>query len=231
MVFLPLHDSNQLKFIPFQWGTACLILLNVAIFVWQSSLGERGVMEFANQAGMIPVTLFGSVPLPPEYLTLSPEMRLVTYMFLHGDIWHILGNMLFLYVFGDNVEDAMGTISFVAFYLICGIAAGVAHGYMNPASEAPLIGASGATAGIIGAYLMLYPRVGVWVLVFMRIPLKLPALVVLAAWIVMQIGFVLAEVNDGTAWWAHLGGFAAGVVLVFMFKRPEVPLFGGAPQR
>jgi membrane associated rhomboid family serine protease len=142
---------------------------------------------------------------------------------------HLIGNMLFLYIFGDNVEDAMGPISFVIFYLVCGVAAGLAHALMHPDSMAPLIGASGATAGIIGAYLMLYPRVGMWVLVLMRLPLKLPAILVIGAWLATQIFFVYADINDGTAWWAHLGGFAAGVVLVVFFKRSSVPLFGGAP--
>jgi membrane associated rhomboid family serine protease len=123
----------------------------------------------------------------------------------------------------------MGAISFVIFYLACGVAAGLAHAYMHPASDAPLIGASGATAGVIGAYLMLYPRVSMWVLVLMRLPLKLPAILVIGAWIATQIFFIYADVNDGTAWWAHIGGLVAGLALVIVFKRSSVPLFGGAP--
>jgi membrane associated rhomboid family serine protease len=143
---------------------------------------------------------------------------------------HLGGNMLFLWVFGDNIEDAMGSIRFTIFYLLTGVAAGLAHVYMNPGSEAPLIGASGAIAGIIGAYLMLYPRVRMWSLAFMRIPLKLPAFLVIGAWFGTQIFFVYAGIQDGTAWWAHLGGFAAGVLLVVVFKRSDQRLFGGAPQ-
>jgi membrane associated rhomboid family serine protease len=101
---------------------------------------------------------------------------------------------------------------------------------MNPGSQAPLIGASGAIAGIIGAYLMLYPRVRMWSLAFMRLPLKLPAFVVIGAWVGTQVFFVYAGIQDGTAWWAHLGGFAAGVLLVVVFKRADQRLFGGAPQ-
>jgi membrane associated rhomboid family serine protease len=102
---------------------------------------------------------------------------------------------------------------------------------MNMGSEAPLIGASGATSGIVGAYLMLYPRVKMWSLAFMRLPLKLPAWLVIAAWVGTQVFFVFYEVQDGTAWWAHIGGFIAGLLLVVIFKRADQPLFGGAPDR
>lgn len=229
MVFLPLKDDNPLKFIWFQFATVTLILINAAVFVWQQSLGEAGLVEVANTAGVTPVSLFGGAKLPEWLGQLPSEATLVTYMFLHGDWWHLIGNMLFLWVFGDNIEDAMGSIRFTLFYLLAGVAAGLAHVYANPGSEAPLIGASGAVAGIIGAYIMLYPRVRMWSLVFMRLPLKLPAYLVIGAWVATQIFFVIYDIQDGTAWWAHLGGFAAGVVLVVIFKRSDQPLFGGAP--
>jgi membrane associated rhomboid family serine protease len=231
MVFLPLKDDNPLKFIWFQFATVTLIVVNVAVFFWQQSLGEEGIVTIAQSAGVIPVSLFGGAPLPEWLGNLPSEVTLVTYMFLHGDWMHLGGNMLFLWVFGDNIEDAMGSIRFTLFYLLTGVAAGLAHVYMNPGSQAPLIGASGAIAGIIGAYLMLYPRVRMWSLAFMRIPLKLPAFVVIGAWVATQVFFVYAEIQDGTAWWAHLGGFVAGVLLVAVFKRSDQPLFGGAPPR
>jgi membrane associated rhomboid family serine protease len=231
MVFLPLKDDNPLKFIWFQFTTATLILINVIVFVWQQSLGEEGLVKVAMSAGVIPVTLLGDAKLPPEFATLPPEVTLLTYMFLHGDWWHLIGNMLFLWVFGDNIEDAMGSFKFLIFYLLCGVAAGLAHAYANLGSEIPLIGASGATSGIVGAYIMLYPRVKMWSLAFMRLPLKLPAWVVIAAWLGTQIFFVYYEIQDGTAWWAHIGGFAAGVLLVVLFKRADQPLFGAAPDR
>jgi membrane associated rhomboid family serine protease len=230
MVFLPLKDDNPLKFIWFQFTTATLILINVIVFIWQDSLGEQGLVQVAMSAGVTPVTLLGDAKLPAELAMLPPEATLVTYMFLHGDWWHLIGNMLFLWVFGDNVEDAMGSIRFIFFYLLTGIAAGLAHAYANLGSEAPLIGASGATAGIIGAYIMLYPRVKVWSLAFMRIPLKLPAYWIIGAWVVTQVIFIVSGIEDGTAWWAHIGGFVAGVVLVVIFKRANQPLFGGAPE-
>jgi membrane associated rhomboid family serine protease len=231
MVFLPLKDDNPLKFIRFQFATVTLILINVAVFVWQDSLGESGLADVANAAGIVPISVFGGAKLPEWLGQLPSETTLVTYMFLHGDWWHLIGNMLFLWVFGDNVEDAMGSIRFTVFYLLSGVAAGLAHIYANVGSDAPLIGASGAIAGVIGAYLMLYPRVWMWSLAFMRLPLKLPAFIVIGAWVATQIVFVALGIDDGTAWWAHLGGFVAGVVLVVVFKRSDQPLFGHAPQR
>ena len=227
MVFVPLHDSNALRFIPFQFATFTLIILNVLAFLYQLSLGDEGIMMSAMQGGLVPNALFAPAALPASTGSLPAEYTLVTYMFLHGDWMHLIGNMLFLWVFGDNVEDAMGPISFTLFYLLSGIAAGLAHAYFHAESAAPLIGASGATAGVIGAYLMLYPRVRIWVLVLFRLPLKLAAYWVIGAWLAMQLFFIFTGVNDGTAWWAHLGGFVAGLILVVVFKRASVPLFGG----
>jgi membrane associated rhomboid family serine protease len=160
---------------------------------------------------------------------LPPEVTLLTYMFLHGDWWHLAGNMLFLWVFGDNVEDAMGFFRFILFYLLCGVIAGLAHALANPDSEGPLIGASGAIGGVVAAYVMLYPRVRMWTLAFARIPLKIPAYLMIGAWFGFQIFSVLALDGGDTAWWAHIGGFVAGLGLVILFKRSDQQLFGGAP--
>lgn len=226
MVFLPLKDDNKLRYISFQFATVTLIVINVLVFLWQDSQGDNGLVKFATSAGVIPTALLGDAKLPAQYALMPPEVTLITYMFLHGDWWHLLGNMLFLWVFGDNVEDAMGAFRFVIFYLICGVVAGLAHSYANIGSEAPLIGASGATAGVIGAYVMLFPRVRMWSLALMRIPLKLPAYFVILAWLAVQVFFVFYNSDDGTAWWAHIGGFAAGILLVVIFKRSDQPLFG-----
>lgn len=231
MVFLPLKDDNSLKFIGFQFSTVMLIAINCAVYAWQASMGEQQFVGVVETAGVVPVSVFTSAPLPEWLGNLPSETTLITYMFFHGDIFHLLGNMLFLWVFGDNVEDAMGSIRFILFYLLAGVAAGLAHVFANITSPAPLIGASGAIAGIVGAYLLLYPRVWMWSLAFMRIPIKLPAYVVIGAWLAFQIFFVIMPADDGsgTAWWAHIGGFVAGIVLIFIFKRPGQPLFGGAP--
>ena len=231
MVFLPLKDDNPLKVISFQFATVTLIVINVLAFMWQDAYGEPRLTDIAMSAGVIPQTLLGGAKLPPELALIPPEATLITYMFLHGDWWHLLGNMLFLWVFGDNVEDAMGSIRFLVFYLLAGVAAGLAHAYANLGSQVPLIGASGAIGGVVGAYLMLYPRVRMWSLAFMRIPLKLPAYLVIGAWLATQVFFILGGIEDGTAWWAHIGGFAAGILLVVIFKRSGQPLFGGAPER
>ena len=231
MVFLPLKDDNPLKVISFQYATVTLILINTIVFMWQDTLGEARAVDVAMSAGLTPTTLLNGVKLPSGFEFIPPEATVLTYMFLHGDWWHLLGNMLFLWVFGDNVEDAMGTIRFTIFYLLAGVAAGLTHVYMNLGSEAPLIGASGAIGGVVGAYLMLYPRVRMWSLAFMRIPLKLPAYLVIGAWLATQIFFIVSMIEDGTAWWAHIGGFVAGILLVVIFKRADQPLFGGAPER
>ena len=231
MVFLPLKDDNPLKVISFQFSTVTLIVINILAFMWQDAYGEPRLTEIAMSAGIIPQSLLGGGKLPAELALLPPEATLITYMFLHGDWWHLAGNMLFLWVFGDNVEDAMGSLRFIVFYLLVGVAAGLAHAYANLGSPVPLIGASGAIGGVVGAYLMLYPRVRMWSLAFMRIPLKLPAYLVIGAWFATQVFFLLGGIEDGTAWWAHIGGFVAGVFLVVIFKRADQPLFGGAPER
>jgi len=231
MVFFPLKDDNPLRFIPFQFATVLLIAINVAVFVWQASLPEAELVSVAMSGGLVPSVFLGGAQLPAEFMSLPAEVTLLTYMFLHGDWLHLLGNIWFLWLFGDNVEDAMGSVRFVFFYLFCGVLAGLAHAVAHPISEGPLIGASGAIGGVVGAYLILYPRVKMWVLAFARIPLKIPALLVLGSWLAFQFYSVSMQTDSNTAWWAHIGGFAAGLVLIFIFKRPEQKLFAGAPSR
>jgi membrane associated rhomboid family serine protease len=140
--------------------------------------------------------------------------------------------MLFLWVFGDNVEDAMGHQRFLVFYLLCGIIAGLAHALISPESSTAMIGASGAVSGVIAAYLMLHPNVRVWVLAFMRIPLRVSAGFALMVWVALNIvSAYMAYVQKdggGTAWWAHIGGLAAGAILIIFMRRPGIPLFDGA---
>ena len=157
---------------------------------------------------------------------------LLTYMFLHGDILHLLSNMLFLWVFGDNVEDAMGHVKYLVFYLA------VRHrrrAWRTPSCcrprKLPLIGASGAVAGVIAAYLILHPRVLVWVLAFRFIPLRISAAWVLGVWVATQLIMVLINQADQVAWWAHIGGMVAGAILILFMRRPGVPLFDRWPAR
>jgi membrane associated rhomboid family serine protease len=138
---------------------------------------------------------------------------------------HLIGNMLFLWVFGDNVEDALGHGRFLVFYLICGVAAALSHAAMLPESSDALIGASGAVSGVIAAYLMLHPRVGVWVLAFKFLPLKITAALALGIWIALQVVMVMLPQVGPTAWWAHIGGLITGAILILVMRRRGVPLF------
>jgi membrane associated rhomboid family serine protease len=228
VVFIPLSDDNPLRSIRFQWVTVGLIAANVVVFLWQNvGFGETAAASFALvPSELLQVGIFGGPAHGPYDRVDVPEgYTLLTYMFLHGDIIHLSSNMLFLWVFGDNVEDAMGHIKYLAFYLICGVAGGLLHAFMLPASKLPLIGASGAVAGVISAYLILHPRVLVWVLAFRFIPLRISAAWVLGIWVVTQLIMVLLNQSDQVAWWTHIGGMVTGAILILFMRRPGVPLF------
>ena len=225
MVFVPLHDDNHLKFIPFQATTWSLIAINVAVFLWQLTIGGEAQTAIDYGAGVIPASLLGDAKLPPDLVLTRPEFTLVTYMFLHGDIWHLLGNMMFLWVFGDDVEAALGRFRYLIFYFLCGAAGALAHFAANPASHLPLLGASGAVAGIVAAYLMLHPCRKIWVLAFMRIPVKIAAEWALGFWILVQILNILFSTDETVAWWTHIGGLVAGAALVIVMRPPGVKLF------
>jgi membrane associated rhomboid family serine protease len=232
VVFIPLSDDNPLRKISFQWVTIGLIAANVGTFVWQFGGGGQ---TMAASFAVIPSELFqvrilgGAAHGKWDVLAVPEGYTLLSYMFLHGDILHLLSNMLFLWVFGDNVEDAMGHMRFLLFYVVCGIAGGLAHAAMLPTSPLPLIGASGAVAGVIAAYLILHPRVLVWVLVFRIIPLKISAAWVLGAWVASQLLMVFVSLPNQIAWWAHIGGMVAGAILIVFLRRPGVPLFDRGP--
>jgi membrane associated rhomboid family serine protease len=226
-MLLPLHDDNPLKHIRFQYVTVAMIAACVAVFFYQLSLGGRGEQAFIFGFGAIPAVVFGIKTLPGELAQIPAALSLVTSMFLHGGFMHLIGNMLFLWVLGDNVEDAMGHRRFVAFYLVCGLIAALAHAITNPASQIPMIGASGAISGVIGAYLMLHPKARIKTLVGYFI-LSLPAWVVLGFWIGFQFfsaAMAAGGAGGGVAWWAHIGGFIAGVVLIIPMRRKGVALF------
>ena len=221
-MFIPLNDSAPLKVIRFQFVTGALILLNVFVFLYT----KYAVTPV--QAAMIPLS-YGAIPavitdnavLQGKLAVIPPEATLLSYMFLHGGWMHLIGNMLFLWVFADNVEDGFGHAGFVLFYLVCGVVAGLAHVALSPHSQLPLVGASGAVAGVLASYLLLFPRSRVLILLFGRIPLRLSALWVLAGWFVMQIFFALtatASKSGGTAWWAHIGGFIAGLLITLPLR-------------
>ena len=223
-MFIPLHDANSLKHIKIQYVTIGLIAANVLVFL----LTALGTENFTNAAvlglGYIPSTVYNIAERPPELTLVPDQATYITYAFLHGDIFHLGGNMLFLWVFGDNVEDALGHFRYLVFYLLCAVAGAVVHGMIAPDSQQPLIGASGAIAGVVAAYLMLHPRVKIWVLAFARIPLRLPAFIVLALWVVFQFAMLAIGGEDQISWAAHVGGIVAGAVLVLILRRRDVPL-------
>jgi membrane associated rhomboid family serine protease len=172
--------------------------------------------------GAIPAVLFGDRSLDPDLVLIPSNLTLITSMFLHAGWMHLIGNMLFLWVFGENVEDCLGHRRFILFYFLSGIGGGLAHALVNPDSAAPMIGASGPISGILGAYLVLHPRPQALVLAFMYIPVRLPAFVILGLWVGLQMfnaSVTGSADGGGTAWWAHIGGFITGIVLLFLLRK------------
>lgn len=224
---IPIGDDNRGRQVtPFvNW---LLILGNLAVFIYQVTLPMAELEQFLFEFGAIPVNLVSHFPsLTSESLTVYATV--FTSMFMHGSIAHFLGNMLFLWVFGDNIEDAMGHIGYLLFYLAGGVSAAIAHIAFDTASAIPMIGASGAISAVMGAYLLLFPTGMVRVLVFIGIPLlfAVPAILVLGLWFLTQLlSGVTAlegagEAAGGIAFWAHIGGFVAGAVLVWFFRDPQ----------
>jgi membrane associated rhomboid family serine protease len=229
---IPLHDDNPTELRPL--FTVALIAACVLVFLWQLSLGgagERAILAL----GVIPAVLLGDKALPPALALVPPEATIFTSMFLHGGFMHLAGNMLYLWIFGNNVEDAMGHLRFIVFYLLCGIAAVFAQALPDPGSEIPMIGASGAISGVLGAYLLLYPHARVLVGIpigFVIQTARLKAGWVLGFWILLQIvNSLVAGGGPGVAWHAHVGGFIAGMALVPFFRRRGVRLFNPARDR
>jgi membrane associated rhomboid family serine protease len=224
-MFLPLHDGVPLRHLEAPIASRALIGACIAgyavVALGLVPIGEQWI--FAG-FGLIPAVLFGTEALPEGLPFVPAPLTLVTSLFLHGSLLHLLGNMIFLWVFGDNVEDAMGHGRFVAFFLLCGVAAGLAHAWFDPEDTRPLIGASGAGAGVVAAYLILYPRVKVWGLFLKGIPLRVPAAWAIGFWIVLQIAAAFFIGDDGVGWFAHLGGLAAGAALTPLMRRRYDPV-------
>lgn len=211
--------------------TLFIIALNILAYLLFNIGGIGGGTEtnfFAFAFGYVPSVANDLKTLPVEYQILPDNLyplAAITSAFLHADLIHLGGNMLFIWVFGDNVEDAMGHIKYLIFYLASAYAAAWFHAFVFPTSSAPLIGASGAAAAIVSAYLMLHPKMKIWVLFLARIPIRLPALILLGGWIIFQLFMFLSNSGDEVSWAAHVGGIIAGIVLVVILKRRDVPLF------
>jgi membrane associated rhomboid family serine protease len=206
-----------------------IIAICVLVFLGQASLGPQGEAAIYS-FGFIPARFFGHAELVPELAVTPPWVTVFTSMFMHGGWLHLGSNMLYLWIFGDNIEDSMGHAKYLVFYLLCGIAAAFAQGMIDPASATPMVGASGAIAGVLGGYILLHPRATVRVLIFLGFFVTVthvPALIVLGIWFALQLFSGLATPTasgGGVAFWAHIGGFVAGMVLVPLFKRRRVPL-------
>lgn len=224
---IPIRDDNPTPYYPLV--TVILILVNVAVHLYQLTLGT-GVESFVYRFGAIPWEITHGMEwtrLPGGYQTPGgPWITLVTSMFLHGSIPHLIGNMLYLWIFGDNIEAIMGHARFLFFYLMAGLAAAAAQILTHVDSVIPMVGASGAISGVLGAYLIRFPRARVHVLfiffLFIRI-FAIPALYVLGFWFLFQLFSGLGSLGygDGVAWFAHVGGFVSGMVLVFVFERKD----------
>ncbi len=222
---IPLRDDNPTRTTPVV--TIALIALCTLVFLWEITLPGDEQQAAVYLLGFIPAVLFGRAELPEHWV--SPTLSIFTAMFMHGGLMHLLGNMLYLWIFGDNVEDRVGHARFVLFYLICGAVAALAQALPDMGSRVPMIGASGAVSGVLGAYIVLYPRANVLVLVPLIVvfqTFRVPAWIVLGMWFIGQLAnsLLAAPGQVGVAFGAHVGGFLAGVALIRLFVREAQPI-------
>jgi len=222
-MFLPLHDGVPLAHMKTPVTTRWLIAVSVLAY-FLATYGPFDPDRIVAGFGLIPAVLFEKAALPPGLPFVPEWATLATSLFLHGSLFHLVGNMLFLWVFGDNVEDAMGHVRFLVFFLLCGIAAGLVHAFVTPEPERPLIGDSGAVSGVVAAYLILYPRVRLWGLFLVGIPLRVPAWGGIGFWFAFQLVSAFVSGDAAVGWFAHLGGFVAGAALILVLRRRYDPL-------
>ncbi len=231
---IPVHDDNPTDITPFV--TFAVLGLCIFGYMWQNTLGDQGNQFAVFAFGVIPAVLWGELELPPALALVPAPLTMLTSMFLHGSFMHLAGNMLYLWIFGNNVEDAMGHGRFVLFYLLCGVAAALTQAAVSPHSPIPMIGASGAISGVLGAYLLLYPNarvlIGIPIVFYLHLT-RLSAGWVLGLWFAVQmISSAMADPDQGgVAWYAHIGGFVAGVALIPLFKYRHIRLLNPANVR
>jgi membrane associated rhomboid family serine protease len=221
-VVIPLYDNDPLETSHRAYVTFTLIALNLVIYAVQDLASDSTSTWLLVNFALFPVAVSGDAVTGGF---MPPSLSLVTYMFLHGGWMHVVFNMLFLWVFADNIEDALGRGRFLVFYLLCGIAGGAAHTVAAPQSNVPLVGASGAIAGIIAAYMMIRPCARITVLLFGLVPIRLASYWVLGFWILTQAWHVFTMAKGDTAWWAHVGGLLAGAILITVIRPAGVVLF------
>ena len=219
---IPIRDRNPSGTFPIV--TVSIIVLNVLVFFYELSLGPR-LDSLVFQFGVVPIKIIYSSEIPGSTI-INTYFPFLSYMFLHGGFIHLIGNMWYLWIFGDNIEDRLGRIRFIIFYLICGIGSAIVHVYFNSQSGVPCVGASGAIAGVLGAYMVTFPRARILVILplFIVWPmLELPAIFVLGFWFLIQFFSGAASISStgggGVAWWAHIGGFVLGIILIKIFPK------------
>jgi membrane associated rhomboid family serine protease len=216
----PIRDTIRSRTFPVV--NVFIIVVNILVFLYEFALGER-LDAFILRFGLTPVRFFWGIQNDLS----EAFIPLFTSMFLHGGWLHLLGNMWFLYIFGDNVEDRLGHGRYFFYYLLCGICAGLSQTLLFQTSNVPMVGASGAIAGVLGGYFLLFPHSRVLTLVpifvFLQL-MEIPAVVFLVIWFFFQFiqGTFTSSTGGGVAWWAHIGGFIAGMILIFLFKKKEV---------
>ena len=226
---IPLRDSVPSR----SWPVVTYVLIgaNVWMFLYELALGP-GLETFIQSWGFVPVDYFAMARIAPGDWA-GRYLPLLTSMFLHGGFMHLIGNMIYLWVFGDNIEDRLGHLRYLVFYLLAGVGAALSHAHLHPDSAVPTVGASGAISGVLGAYLILFPHARVLTLVpivfiFVQV-VEVPAVIYLAFWFLMQLvsgtlALAIAPEAAGVAWWAHVGGFAVGVTLVpLLLRRRSYP--------
>jgi len=223
---IPIRDTIRSKNYPVV--NTAIIVLNILFFIIELTQGE-GLNRFIYTYGLVPARY--TIPLISSYFTSGQQIiSFVSFMFLHGGFFHLLGNMWSLYIFGDNVEDRLGPLRYLLFYLLCGLASGFSHLLINYHSQIPTIGASGAIAGVMGAYMILYPKSRILTLIpifFFFQFVEIPAVFFLGIWLIFQILSAASTAGQGgIAWWAHIGGFIFGIIFLKMFLS-----FQGTPCR
>ncbi len=214
-MLFPLYDDNPNKRRPVV--TVLFIVINVAVFLYEISLPDQALVEFVYAAGFLPARILGG-QVPPGVELLPLPVTFFSHMFMHGGWMHLIGNMWFLWIFGDNVEDRLGPLRFIGIYLAWGWVAAAAQLLFGGDPSVPMVGASGAIAGVLGAYAVLYPKAKVHALLFIFIILTritIPAMVMLGLWFAYQF---MSLADAGVAWWAHIGGFVAGVAVAIPLK-------------
>ena len=239
-MFFPIKDYNPTR--RTAYITIFLIIINTGVFLYQALLSQKHFEINIAESAMVPYEITHqqnvTIPLGTDQWgrtiilerEISPNLSILTSIFMHGSFWHLFGNMLFLWIFGNNIEDHLGKVKYILFYLLCGVGASLTHVLFHLNSLVPVIGASGAVSGIMGAYLILYPHARIRTLVFLFILvtfMDLPASLFLIIWFIFQ--FMYAGASSGVAWMAHVGGFVIGIILIKKMRNKEKPIIEFIP--